>query len=157
MAQTNAAYDLSIYETAPERRVERKRPRQAKIIKAQTRFALLRRILSGLSVAVVISLIVGIISTNAAITGYTAKIASTRTEITKLESEIDYLEFTLESRMSLDEIEEYAVNTLGMVKMDSTRKRYVQLESENMIESETVSVTERLSEAVQPFLNNLMA
>ncbi len=156
MAQTNAAYDLSIYETAPERRVERRETKEAKLIKARSRFALGRKIISGFGIALLISLVIRTIATNATITSYSAKIATTRSEITKLESEIDYLEFTLESRMSLDEIEEYAVNTLGMVKMDSTRKRYVQLESENSIVSESSSVKEKFDEAVQPFLTNLM-
>ena len=74
-------------------------------------------------------------------------------EITELESEKAYLDFTLESRMSLNEIENYAVNVLGMVKMDSTQVEYIEIESENKVEFSGENFGDKIEEAVQPVLS----
>ena len=150
------AYDLSFYETEQERYIARKEKKQSVIINAQTIFSLGKRIFDIVSIAVMFALIIGVISTNASITAYSTKIADEQEMITQLESEKSYLEFTLESRMSLDEIEDYAINTLGMVKMDSSQKKYVELESENKIVVSENTVTEKLGEAIQPILSYLL-
>jgi len=115
-----------------------------------------KKMLDLVSIAALFALIIGVIATNAAITAYSTDITSENKKITQLESEKSYLEFTLESRMSLDEIESYAINTLGMVKMDSSQKKYVELESENMLVVEESPVKEKLDEAMQPILSYLL-
>ena len=156
MDRRNVAYDLSFYESEQERYIARKEKKQSVIINAQTKFSLGRKILSVLSLAVLLALVLGVVATNASITSYTTKIADEQEAIVQLESEKSYLEFTLESRMSLDEIEDYAINTLGMVKMDSSQKKYVELESENKIVVSDNAVTEKLEEAIQPILSYLL-
>ena len=106
-----------------------------------------------MSIAVIVSLVVGVIYTNAAITQTTNKIAQTQNAITELESEKAYLEFTLESRMSLDEIESYAINVLGMVKMDSSQVEYVEIESENKTEFGEDKLADKIEQAVEPVLS----
>lgn len=54
--------------------------------------------------------------------------------LTELESENAYLSYQLESLVSLKNAEEYAVGTLGLVKLDSSRIEYVNLQDENVIE-----------------------
>lgn len=156
MDRRNLAYDLSFYEAEQERHIARKEKKQSVIINAQTKFALGKRIFNVVSIAVLFALIIGVIATNASITAYSTKIADEQEAIVQLESEKSYLEFTLESRMSLDEIETYAINTLGMVKMDSSQKKYVELESENKIVVADNTVTEKLGEAIQPILSYLL-
>ena len=83
-------------------------------------------------------------------------VADIEDEIVLLQSEKSYLEFTLESRMTLDQIESYAENQLGMVKMDASQKKYVELERENKIGVSESPVKEKLDEAIQPILSYLL-
>jgi len=156
MDKMNVAYDLSFYEAEQERQIARKEKKQGVLVKAQAKFSLGRKLMSILSIAVLFSLIIGVLATNASIVSYNTKIAQEQEMITQLESEKSYLEFTLESRMTLDEIEDYAVNTLGMVKMDAAQKKYVELESENKIVVTDSSVQEKLNEAMRPVLSYLL-
>ena len=156
MDRMNVAYDLSFYEQEQERHIARKEKKDNVVINAQTKFSLGKRIANIVSVAVLITLIVAVIATNAAITTTSTEIAGLENEIVRLESERSYLEFTLESRMTLDQIESYAENQLGMVKMDSAQKKYVQLESENKIVVNQSPVKEKLDEAMQPILSYLL-
>ena len=156
MDRMNVAYDLSFYEQEQERHIARKEKKDNVVINAQTKFSLGKRIANIVSVAVLITLIVAVIATNAAITTTSTEIAGLENEIVRLESEKSYLEFTLESRMTLDQIESYAENQLGMVKMDSAQKKYVQLESENKIVVNQSPAKEKLDEAIQPILSYLL-
>ena len=156
MDRMNVAYDLSFYEQEQERHIARKEKKESVIIKAQTKFSLGRKIANILSVAVMITLIVAVIATNAAVTTASTQIADMQDEIIRLESEKAYLEFTLESRMTLDQIENYAQTQLGMVKMDSSQKKYVELETENKIVVNQSPVKEKLDEAIQPILSYLL-
>ena len=156
MDRMNVAYDLSFYEQEQERHIARKEKKDNVVINAQTKFSLGKRIANIVSVAVLITLIVAVIATNAAITTTSTEIAGLENEIVRLESERSYLEFTLESRMTLDQIESYAENQLGMVKMDSSQKKYVELESENRIVVNQSPVKEKLDEAIQPILSYLL-
>ena len=156
MDRMNVAYDLSFYEMEQERHIARKEKKESVIIKAQTKFSLGRKIANILSVAVMITLIVAVIATNAAVTTASTQIADMQDEIIRLESEKAYLEFTLESRMTLDQIENYAQTQLGMVKMDSAQKKYVELETENKIVVNQSPVKEKLDEAIQPILSYLL-
>ena len=156
MDRLNVAYDLSFYEQDQERHIARKEKKDSAIINAQTKFSLGKRIANIVSVAVMITLIVAVIATNAAITTTSTQIANMQDDIIQLESEKSYLEFTLESRMTLDQIESYAENQLGMVKMDSSQKKYVELESENKIVVNQSPVKEKLDEAIQPILSYLL-
>ena len=156
MDRMNVAYDLSFYEQEQERHIARKEKKESVIIKAQTKFSLGRKIANILSVAVMITLIVAVIATNAAVTTASTQIADMQDEIIRLESEKAYLEFTLESRMTLDQIENYAQTQLGMVKMDSAQKKYVELETENKIVVNQSPVKEKLDEAIQTILSYLL-
>lgn len=156
MDRINAAYDLSFYEMEQERHIARKEKKESALINAQTRFSFGKRIMSLVSVAAFLALIIAVIATNAAITTTTTQIANVEKQIVSLESEKAFLEFTLESRMTLDQIESYAINELGMVKMDSAQKKYVELESENKLVVNQSPVQERITEAVQPIMSYLL-
>lgn len=156
MENVNMAYDLSLYDREQERHIARKTNKRGKIIKAQTKFAFTKKVGEVLGVAVILSLVVALIATNAATTNYAAKTVRINNEITQLESEKAYLDFTLESRMSLDEIETYAVNNLGMVKMGSEQKVYVELEDENKIRVTGSGMTDKVTQAVEPILSYLV-
>ena len=154
MDRQNVAYDLSMYESLLEQKPE-KQPRtqqQAKTVKLKNKKAF-RTAIRALSLAVMLSMVIGIVYTNSQITEITTNISSVQKEITELESEKAYLNFTMESRMSLNEIEEYAVNVLGMVKMDSTQVEYIEIESENKVEFTGENFGDKIEEVVQPVLS----
>ncbi len=156
MDRMNVAYDLSFYEMEQERQIARKAKKENVLIKAQTKFSLGRKIANIISVAALLTLIIAVVATNAAITTASTEIADVQEEIVLLQSEKSYLDFTLESRMTLDQIESYAENQLGMVKMDASQKRYVELENENKIVVNQSPVKEKLDEAMQPILSYLL-
>ena len=154
MDRQNVAYDLSMYESLLETKPEKQErtQQQAKTVKLKNKRAF-KTALNVLSIAVMVSMIIGIVYTNSQITEITTDISAVQKEITELESEKAYLDFTLESRMSLNEIENYAVNVLGMVKMDSTQVEYIEIESENMVEFSGENFGDKIEEAVQPVLS----
>ena len=153
MDRQNVAYDLSMYESLLEPKPEKKaKVQQAKTVKVKSNYAF-RKVINALSVAVILSLVIGVIWTNAEITKTTNSIAATQNSITESESEKAYLEFTMESRMSLNEIEDYAVGVLGMVKMDPSQIEYIEIENENKVEWGEGGLTEKIEEAVQPILS----
>jgi len=152
MERQNIAYDLSMYEALLEPKPQKETKQQAKTVKIKNKYAF-KNFVNILSIAVIVSLVVGVIYTNAAITQTTNKIAQTQNAITELESEKAYLEFTLESRMSLDEIESYAINVLGMVKMDSSQVEYIEIESENKTEFGEDKLADKIEQAVEPVLS----
>ena len=152
MERQNVAYDLSMYEALLEPKPQKETKQQSKTVKIKNKYAF-KNFVNILSIAVIVSLVVGVIYTNAAITQTTNKIAQTQNAITELESEKAYLEFTLESRMSLDEIESYAINVLGMVKMDSSQVEYIEIESENKSEFGEDKLADKIEQAVEPVLS----
>lgn len=156
MDRMNVAYDLSFYEMEQERQIARKAKKENVLINAQTKFSLGRKIANIISIAALLTLIIAVVATNAAITTTSTQIADIEDEIVLLQSEKSYLEFTLESRMTLDQIESYAENQLGMVKMDASQKKYVELENENKIVVNQSLVKEKLDEAMQPILSYLL-
>ena len=156
MVNQNTAYDLSFYEAEEDRQVARKQTKESRLIKAERRYSITKKIADIVSVALVAGLLIAVIATNAAITDTTVKIATAREDIVQLESQRDYLNFTLESRMTLDEIESYAVNNLGMVKMDSSQKKYVELEDQNVIVKYDTTVSSKINKAIQPVLSYFM-
>ncbi len=156
MDNRNLAYDLSFYEQEQERHIARKEKKESVLIQAQTKFSLGRKIMNIVSIASLFALIIMVISTNAKITACTKQIAETEEQIVQLESHKSHITLQLESRMDLNEIENYAVNTLGMVKMDSSRKKYVELESENKLVVNESQVKERLEGVVSPVMAYLL-
>ena len=154
MDRQNVAYDLSMYESLLETKPEKqqKTGQQPKTVKFNNKRRF-KTVLNVLSIALALSMAIGIIYTNSQITEVTTDIAQAQRDISELESEKTYLEFTLESRMSLNEIEDYAVGVLGMVKMDSTQVEYIEIESENKVEFSGENLSDKIEEAVQPVLS----
>ena len=48
------------------------------------------------------------------------------------------------------------MNTLGMVKMDASQKKYIELESENKIVVNDSPVKEKITEAIHPLMSYLL-
>lgn len=155
MDNVNVAYDLTIYEEQVQT-IERADEQRSKTVKLKTGMNYgFKRMCGILTAAVTMSLVIAVLSTNASITECTNDIAQKQNAIVQLESEKSYLNFTIESRMSLKNVEEYAVGTLGLVKMDSAQVEYITIEEENKIEV-TEPFKSTLSKAVKPILSYLL-
>ncbi len=155
MENRNLAYDLSFYEGEQVVQKQRNYKRKAEVINAKSKFGYGKVILNVVSMAVIISLVIAVITSNAQLTTYTTQIQQTNDNITLLQSEYDYLNITLESRFTLEQVEEYARNTLGYDKLENHQITYINLASENEIESVSQSFTDKLSDIVQPILSYL--
>ena len=65
-----------------------------------------------------------------------ATIETSKNTLVELQSENEYLNFRLESYVTLDEAEAIAEDKLGLVKVNSSQIEYINLSKENMIVSE---------------------
>ena len=152
MKELNVAYDLTLYEE--QREIKVKQIKAGKTIKAKVGMSYnIRRTIRVMTVAVVLGLTIAVLNTNASVISTTRDIAYMQNSIVELESEKAYIDFSIESRMSLKEIEEYAVRVLGLVKLDSSQVEYVELEEENIIEVTAPDYKEKIEEAVQPIMS----
>ncbi|MEG0912838.1 MAG: hypothetical protein RSB78_03035 [Oscillospiraceae bacterium] len=128
IAYSNFDRNLSTSEAEEQKRLQ--------IIKTQRSRAKEKRAfvakLSAFSLVIVMLMITTVYSrlvlteTRSKINGYTS-------ELTELESENAYLSYKLESLVSLKKAETYAVSELGLIKMDSSRIEYVNLQDSNEV------------------------
>ncbi len=94
----------------------------------------LQRFKSVMLVAFFALLIMGVLYSNAELTEQYGEIEKLSDELTLLESEHSYLSFDMERRTSLQEVEEYAIRELGLVKNDTSKIEYIHLKSENELQ-----------------------
>ena len=160
MNTNNFAYDLSIYETAYEtnqsKNKTKTRANSKKVIKAQAKFGLGKKIYNVISVAILLSLVIGIIATNASIASHTSQINTKLNAITSLENDQNYLEITLEGRANLTQVDEYATSVLGLSKRDNSQVLYIELEEENTIEIKDESLRDKINQAIKPVMSYLL-
>lgn len=70
---------------------------------------------------------------NMQLTQLTSEVSDQNTELERLDAESVSLASKIEYNMSTDELEQYATETLGMVKMDNSQIEYVQLTNPDVI------------------------
>ena len=138
---TNVAYDLSRFsdETPAQPRVRVANPRTAVRTEEDRRF-LVRLVF--LTVAV-ICLSVYTVYSNMMLTKVKSQITNKSAELVEIQSENIYLDYQIESMVTLHSAEEYAQNVLGLIKLDSAQIEYVNLEKENVIISEKPEISDR--------------
>jgi len=111
---------------APQNRPQVVKKTRAQI-KAETRRANLRAF-KALSVAAVLLGFVGlVIFSRVQLDEITRDISKTQSRINVIQSENTRLEMQLNSLVSLDKVDDYAQNTLGMVKQEGYQVEYVNL------------------------------
>lgn len=103
-------------------------------------------------IVIIFALIFSMLNIKAQSVSYVKQISGLESEIIALNSEIDYLNFTIENRITLEEVENRAINQLGMVKIDSNQKIYVQLEDENDFEVYESPVAIQIEEIITPLI-----
>lgn len=137
---TSVAYDLSRFsdETPTQQRV-RVASTKKNIRTEEDRKFLVRLVF--LSVAV-ITLAVYTVYSNMLLTNVKSQITNRSSELVEIQSENIYLDYQIESLVSLRTAEEYA-QSLGLIKIDSAQIEYVNLEKENKIVSEEPQINDR--------------
>ena len=82
---------------------------------------------------VLVGMVVGLLSCNARLTELSGDIQAAQRDLTTSQSTYDYLEGQLEGISTMKNVEEIAVDQLGMTKMDSSQVTYITLENQNSI------------------------
>ena len=133
--QTNLAYDLSRYEY----RAEKAEPKRDRMIKTTAKPAV-----KSFSMPKTVAAVFTAGMLMCAILYGKAEEMQMQSRITALNQEIDVeysdnvrMKTELEGRTSLENVEDYAENTLGLQKLDKSQVEYVQLQTDDVVEIST--------------------
>lgn len=136
MAQENLAYDLSLFEP--------REPRQRKTLRVvhnrKKRVGVSTVLKSVTAGAFVVISLVAVMVLNVRLNETNSSVSAAQKRYTTAQSESVRLNMQLESRMSLKNVESYAVSTLGMQKIQASQIQYINLgDSDKVVVSETPS------------------
>jgi hypothetical protein len=132
MRNSTAAYDLSQFAPEP------KRESKVRVVRTQKKATQGKKAfkVKCLAYAMLLMLLMaGTVYSKTQLTEIKSTINDAKDELSSLESDYAYLSFKLESMVSLKYAEDYAVNELGLVKISANQTEYVNIHSENKIES----------------------
>ncbi|MDR3552934.1 MAG: hypothetical protein P4L75_07400 [Clostridia bacterium] len=131
-AKENLAYDLSLFEPREQRPSHRKTLRVLPAPKARHLEAAL--VLRCVAVSIFILLAaVAVMMSHVQLTELGTQISSAQTRLTTAKSEQVRLDMLVESRMSLQNVEDYAVNRLGMQKIQSYQIQYININNADQV------------------------
>ncbi len=159
--ERNAAYDLTLFEE--EEVYELPKAKSQKNIvydideerkkRVKPRVNPLTAMLSFAVSALVILAVAAIIHGQAQLTELNKQIGDAKTELTELESYYTQLQMKVENKLGPSVIEEYAKNTLGMSKTESSQKEFISLSEGDKAtvadSEEKKSVWDRVADAVK--------
>lgn len=126
----NLAYDYSIYENLPVKQPERRIQVRKNTAEIQTVSAIKAFLLAVAALCLLCAILYGKVE----ISKLYGENAALNRQLTNLKSSNVALETQLEEKTSLQAIEDYAENTLGLKKLDNSQKDYVHVQKENKIE-----------------------
>lgn len=132
--QTNVAYDLARFDVAAREKAIKEAPKanELKIVKPRRRKA---SPLKGIIVAMSAIAVCGsILYTHVMINESCNQIALEKKELDAAISEGVRLQSQIDSDMSLKNVEDHAINVLGMEKIDKTQIQYIRIKSDSVIE-----------------------
>lgn len=141
MANSNLAYDLSVYEPKPVKKqdtVAAPAEAQKPAIQVKTnpkveplKINMFKMFLNAMVICALIGAVLyGNVETNRLFN----EISSLQSDLAALQSENIALAAEYESATSLKNVEDYAENVLGLQKLDKAQIEYVELESDTVIE-----------------------
>ena len=127
----NAAYDLSVYERAPQtQRQPDTQKRPAPKPQPAKQFSVVKFMFTAFVAAFLLCVI---LNGNAAQNAEFMEQSEISSQIAQLSEENARLQAQLETKTSLKNVEDYAENVLGLQKIDTAQMEYVELESTNVI------------------------
>lgn len=155
MSKGSLAYDLSKYENAaPKLTSDEKAKIKVRKAKPETAGSAPRIILLALAAGLMLGLVIYGKVENAAIH---SEISAETKYVDILRSENVRMQTEIESKSALKSVEEYAVNVLGMQKLDKSQIEYLSLENGNVVDipdnSENLFV--RIKHAFEDFVEYL--
>ena len=123
----NLAYDLSLFEQRPEKKIEEKKKPQPPVLKSGLTPVM---VIKGAVVTLIISLALGLMLYNRVqLTQIDDKIDTQTTQLNELKGDEIRLDVALDSRVSLKTVEDYATNVLGLRMIEKYQVQYVTLSS----------------------------
>lgn len=129
MANSNLAYDFSRYEYAEEQAEQEKKIRVRKRYMQEGNAAKIF-----LAAAALCALLCFVIYGNVETNSLYNQIAATKSEIDAIASDNVRMQSEIEGKTSLKTVEYYAENVLGMQKLDSSQKEYIEIENGSAVE-----------------------
>ncbi len=155
MRNNNTAYDFARFAPAPQR------PAEVRVVRTEGGKSASRRrggILTKFLVLVFTAvLMVVTVYSRTELNETKARINSLKSELTELESHNAYLNYQLESSVSIKFAEDYAASELGLIRADSSMINYVHLQGANRIVSEDSgkqNIFETCIDGVMDFIGN---
>ncbi len=127
----NLAYDISIYENLPKKQAEPK-IRVKKNTRKKTISAFKSLMVATFTGFVLCAILYGNVRTTE-LYSYEAEL---KAEIAEVNSENDRMEAELESKISLNSIDSYAVDVLGLQKLEKTQIQYLEVDNSNFTKVE---------------------
>lgn len=106
--------------------------------------------------AIVLTMVMAWIFSRVQLTEVTAQINSIEKQLNQLKSEQVRMEMEFESKMSAKKIEEYAVNVLGMKKIESAQIEYIYVNEGDrivLIEDGNQNLISRIGKSITGFLS----
>lgn len=132
--QSNLAYDLSRYEY----QTPKQEPKREQVIKAKK--VQVKSFSSVKTIAAIFfagSLMCAVLYGKAEETTLQAQIAALNKQVDIEYSDNVRMQTEIEGRTSLENVEDYAENVLGLKKLDKSQIEYVQLHKDNVVEINT--------------------
>jgi hypothetical protein len=147
----NLAYDLSLFE--PREKESFQRQAKVKIVpNPKSKYVSKLTMFKWTAIAAIVVLsVVSVILCNVKLTELNDKVAKEQATYISAKSEQTRLEMLLESRMSLKNVEEYAITKLGLQKVQSYQIQYINLASVDKVE-----VNNQNRNVFFDFLNNIL-
>ncbi len=126
----NLAYDYSIYENLPEKESQKKIQVKKNPSQSQPVLKIKCIVIAATALAILCAIIYGKLE----ISKLYAQSADLNAELNVVVSENMKYETDVESKTSVQAVEDYAINTLGLKKLDRTQIEYIELQKDNVIE-----------------------
>ena len=140
--QVNSAYDLSLFEAAPELE-PKKHPKKNNVIvlpkekidkEARRRHNIFYVAAISIFVVIFTAISITIVQSNVLINELNTQIVAAENEIGILEGEQTQYQIQIDSKLSEEKIESYAESNLGMTKADNMQKEFITMSGEDKAE-----------------------
>ncbi len=128
----NLAYDLSLFEPRPEKKMEEKKKAPVPVVKSGLTPAL---VVKGALVTLIIAFAVGLmLYSRVQMTQIDDQINIETTKLNELKGDEIRLNVALDSRVSLKNVEDYATNVLGLRMIEKYQVQYVTLSNGDKVD-----------------------
>ena len=129
-------------DSAEQRKMARKKER-ARIRRSRER---IRKLFIAAMIAIVMAGAVGTVVGYIQVTDLTKKVEDKQAQLAQLESECTSLKAKKENSVDLSQVENYAENVLGLVKLDRSQEEYLELQKNDQVQvNEGSSGVEKLA------------